>query len=551
MPLATSQTVLIPEAASEVSVADDLTTIIPVPSSKGQNFSSSNEGEARLQNGVQLSELVPLPGESEVTTQVTSEGVNESQSPSHTGPAHGEDTSTPDNDVPHNEHEVDDQGASADTSHIPIEAQELRHIDDHGTQPAAKRRRVEFDNQARPVFEASASVAAGSGPIPTTETEDQAAPTASIEVPQTQPTASTKKRKSVKARGKQRLEEAAATIVADATNTSKKKKKGGGRPGRRRQLTPEGAEGVKIAPSVVKMADLCKDLRTGKKSKREIELQGMDLKEAERKQEERRILREGGQLDPPAPVEVPVDRLEGEDAYLPQHGHLVPQTRIRNGIIELDPDSLILDRHAHAAQNSVQLEIREENTLSRRVTSGTWLKREKKEVWNEEVTDRFYQGLRMFGTDFEMISKLFPGRSRRSIKLKFCKEEKLNNERIRETLLGPRESVDIARFSELTNTEYKDPKEFEMELREDRRNLEEQQAREKEAHDELVRQKEAEVAAEGAAAGGNSSAKENEAQGGEPLSTKGPRGRKANAKTKHGRPKKVVGGVVEVLGTVD
>ncbi len=550
MPLATSQPVSIPEA-SNVSTTDDPTTLIPVPTPKNHNQSSSNEVEAGPQKGLQLNESVPLAVSSEVTTQVATGELNELRSSFHTDLTHGEETSATDDDLPQSEREVENQGAPADVSRTPVQAQELRRVDDHEIEPAAKRRRVEFDSQARSVIEAEGSVATSSVPIATTETEDRATPIASAEVPQIQPGARTKKRKSAKAKGKQRLEEAAAAIVADATKPSKKKKKGGGRPGRRRQPTPDGAEGVKIAPSLVKMADLCKDLRTGKKSKRETELQGMDLKEAERKEEERRILREGGHLESPAPVEDRPDRLDEEDAYLPQHGHLVPQTRIRNGIIELDPDSLILDRHAHAAQNAVELEIREENILSRRVTSGTWLKREKKEVWNEEVTDKFYQGLRMFGTDFEMISKMFPGRTRRSIKLKFCKEEKINNERIRETLLGPREPVDIARFSEMTNTEYNDPKEFEMELREDRRNLEEQQAREKEAHDEMVRQKEAEVAAEGAAVGGDSSAKENEVLGGEPTSTKGARGRKSNAKAKHGRAKKVVGGAVEVLGTVD
>lgn len=420
-------------------------------------------------------------------------------------------------------------------------------------EPAAKRRRIDSDSHRRPSASIGEVIYENSNPIPTTETSDHATQGAEAEAPSTQPVGNTKKRKGAKAKGKQRLEDAAAAIVADAMGPSKKRKSGG-RPGRRRQLTPEGAETVRITPSLVKMADLCKDLRTGKKSKRETELQGMDQKELARKEEERRILREGGQLPTPAPVDDVPDRLAESDAQAPQHGHLVPQTRIRNGVIEVDPDSLVLDRHAHAAQNAVEVEIREENTLTRRITSGTWMKREKNESWNEGFTDRFYQGLRMFGTDFEMISKLFPGRTRRSIKLKFCKEEKLDKEKIKQTLLGPREPVDMVKFSEMTNTEYKDPKEFERELQEDRRNLEEQQAREREAHDELVRQKDAEVAAESAAAGGGSSAKENEAQGVESSTvepTKGKRGRKATGKTKPGRTKKIVGGAVEVLGAIE
>lgn len=36
------------------------------------------------------------------------------------------------------------------------------------------------------------------------------------------------------------------------------------------------------------------------------------------------------------------------------------------------------------------------------------------------------QALRQFGTDFEMLQCLFPGRSRRQMKAKFKKEERLN-----------------------------------------------------------------------------------------------------------------------------
>jgi len=446
---------------------------------------------------------------------------------------------------------VTNQGAAPDTNsliapHTRIQSQ--RQEENIRAEPTAKRRRIDSDSHPRPPTKKGGVGSESSNPIPTTETSDHATQDAEAESPPFQPVGTAKKRKSAKAKGKQRLGDA-----TDATGRSKKGR-GGGRPGRRREPTPEDAETVKITPSLVKMADLCKDLRTGKKSKRETELQGMDAKELARKEEERKLLREGGQLPTPAPADDVPDRLAESDAQAAQHGHLVPQTRIRNGIIEVDPDSLVLDRHAHAAQTAVEVEIREENTLTRRITSATWMKRERIESWNEEFTDRFYQGLRMFGTDFEMISKLFPGRTRRSIKLKFCKEEKLDKDKIKETLLGPREPVDMAKFSEMTNTEYKDPKEFERELQEDRRNLEEQQAREREAHDELVRQKGVEVAAESAAAGGGSSAKENEAQGDESGAvppTKGKRGRKATGKTKPGRAKKVVGGAVEVLGAIE
>ncbi|KAI1819255.1 hypothetical protein F4861DRAFT_156392 [Xylaria intraflava] len=55
--------------------------------------------------------------------------------------------------------------------------------------------------------------------------------------------------------------------------------------------------------------------------------------------------------------------------------------------------------------------------------------------WPEEDTEKFYRLLGMFGTDFETISRLFPGKNRRAIKLKFNKEERLNPHRINATMM--------------------------------------------------------------------------------------------------------------------
>jgi transcription factor TFIIIB component B'' len=99
--------------------------------------------------------------------------------------------------------------------------------------------------------------------------------------------------------------------------------------------------------------------------------------------------------------------------------------RIVDGQIVLDEESLRIDRHKRDALEEENMEIVEENVHTRLVNSGTWSKREKGDRWEAEDTDRFYEALSMFGTDFEIISRLFPGRSRRQIKNKFnCEERK-------------------------------------------------------------------------------------------------------------------------------
>ncbi|RAH70910.1 transcription factor TFIIIB subunit BDP1 [Aspergillus aculeatinus CBS 121060] len=204
--------------------------------------------------------------------------------------------------------------------------------------------------------------------------------------------------------------------------------------------------------------------------------------------------------------------------------------RIVNGEIVLDTASLQVDRHADAARNAGALEDVVENTLTRKINQSTYGKRSKTESWDEEMTDLFYRGLRIFGTDFMMISKLFPGRSRRQIKLKFNNEERRDPLRIKDTLLGPRESIDINTYSQMTNTVYDDPKVIQQQLDEERKQMEEQHAKEKEAQEALLRNPDG--AAEGAGQNGDMPAK-----------VKRPSRRQAM--------KAMAGGTEEVLGTID
>lgn len=297
---------------------------------------------------------------------------------------------------------------------------------------------------------------------------------------------------------------------------------------KKREPTPEGSELIEIAPAVVKMSDLCKDLRTGKKSKREIELQNLELAEAERKQRER---------EEKGDVESDVIKKNGENASpsaelekTPRAKPAGPVMRIVNGEIVLDAASLQVDRHADAAREAGELEDVVENPLTRKINQATYGKRTKTESWDEEMTDLFYRGLRMFGTDFMMISKLFPGRSRRQIKLKFNNEERRDPERIKETLLGPSESIDIATYSEMTNTIYDDPRAIQKELDEERKRIEDQHAKEKQAQEELLRNP------TGAA----------DASGQEKGNGQKPKSRKKSAVTKA-----MEGGTEEVLGSID
>ena len=336
------------------------------------------------------------------------------------------------------------------------------------------------------------------------ETRTDAAPESAGAAERNQASAKPK-RKYTKRKSKKSLQGAAAEVVEEAVSGSSKDPAKRGRK-RKRMATPDGADTVVISTSEVRMADLCRDGRTGRKSEREKEL--IEYERAEFVRKKQRQLQEimgqaepEGQGTPAESADARLERLERErqEESVAQN---VPNTIIVDGQIRIDEDSLQIDRHAAAAieRAAEQLEAVDESDLTRKVNSGSWMKRDRSGGWNALLTERFYDGLRMFGTDFEMISKMFPGRTRHKIKLKFVKEEKVNYERIRATLLGQPVPVDLPEFEKMTGTEFDDPQELEKDMEEDRKRLEEETAAEKQAQEDAIREREEAIAAERATA---------------------------------------------------
>ena len=357
--------------------------------------------------------------------------------------------------------------------------------------------------------------------------------------------AQTKRKYTKRRKPQQSIEDAATEVVEDAVQGSSKDLKKRGRR-RRRAPTPEGAETMKITPSEVRMMDLCRDGGTGRKSEREKELEELERAEFIRnKQMQLKEVMDGAggdsQATPLESTEVPQERLERQREQEESVAHNVPNTVIVNGQIQIDEASLEIDRHAAAAleRNAEQLDAVDETDMTRKINSATWLKRDKSGGWNEMLTDRFYDGLRMFGTDFEMISKMFPGRTRHKIKLKFCKEEKVNGDRIKATLLGEKLAVDLPEFEKMAGTEFDDPEELEKDLEEDRIRLQEETAAEKQALDEAKRERQEQIAAEQAAAENDSSAKENRRGRGKKKGPKGKKGEKNERNISEKRDKHV------------
>ncbi|KAI7957147.1 hypothetical protein MJO28_004242 [Puccinia striiformis f. sp. tritici] len=144
------------------------------------------------------------------------------------------------------------------------------------------------------------------------------------------------------------------------------------------------------------------------------------------------------------------------DDYVPQASLYAPQLRVVNGQMILDQDSLEVDRRDQEVELD-EMEVVEESDATRLVNSNTWSKSIRGERWTVNDTGLFYDAVRLFGSDFEMISQLFPGRTRRQIRLKWNKEEKKSPEEITRALLGKKPIREETPLEEELETISEDP----------------------------------------------------------------------------------------------
>ena len=72
--------------------------------------------------------------------------------------------------------------------------------------------------------------------------------------------------------------------------------------------------------------------------------------------------------------------------------------------------------------------------------------------WDPVSNERFFKGLRLFGTDFLMIANMFPGLTRKQIKTKFIREENADKARVHECL-RTQEQTNLEEYAEMASME--------------------------------------------------------------------------------------------------
>jgi transcription factor TFIIIB component B'' len=94
------------------------------------------------------------------------------------------------------------------------------------------------------------------------------------------------------------------------------------------------------------------------------------------------------------------------------------------------------DEHREEDREEEEAQHVEENISTTYFNYQTHMEKTPVTRWSKQDTLKFYEGIKQFGTDMSMIQLLFPGKSRRQIKLKYKKEERRDPMRLHEAVLN-------------------------------------------------------------------------------------------------------------------
>lgn len=108
-----------------------------------------------------------------------------------------------------------------------------------------------------------------------------------------------------------------------------------------------------------------------------------------------------------------------------QKAHSAIQLKMNpDGTFIVDEESTVVDRHKNASMENAHKERMDDNPFENLFNSATYGRQQYTDPWTADELIKFYKALSMWGTDFNLISQMFPYRTRRQIKAKFVNEER-------------------------------------------------------------------------------------------------------------------------------
>lgn len=121
-------------------------------------------------------------------------------------------------------------------------------------------------------------------------------------------------------------------------------------------------------------------------------------------------------------LEAEENAINAQSAPAESESHI--RMKIINGVMSIDDESLVLDRHKQAAVDNSTKERKDDNPFENLYNSATYGKGSFTDPWTSEELIKFYKALSMWGTDFNLIAQMYPYRTRKQVKAKFINEEK-------------------------------------------------------------------------------------------------------------------------------
>lgn len=142
--------------------------------------------------------------------------------------------------------------------------------------------------------------------------------------------------------------------------------------------------------------------------------------------------------------------------------HVVPLLQIQGNKLTYSHESTVVDRHE---ESNTEMEKVEENPFENIVTSSSYSRRTTTLRWTPQEVAELLKAISLWGTDFGLIAKLFPHRTRKQIKAKFLLEEKVHPHLIEFALLR-KLPVDVREYSGKTGIEFKTLDEYNQQIQE-------------------------------------------------------------------------------------
>ena len=197
--------------------------------------------------------------------------------------------------------------------------------------------------------------------------------------------------------------------------------------------------------------------RSGRASSRTFNLERVRARQLKKRRTDDEASSRASSVGPVKESGTPVpDAHEQEEEF--GENRFAVQTRIVDGKIVLDEQSLFANYRDDELQDREQRhwEVIDEREGDQFINSASRGKQRRTQRWSAEETERFFQAVSQWGTDFEMITRLFPKRTRREIKSKWTKESRQNPRQL-DDAFRRRVKVDLTAYGNAVGVDLSGP----------------------------------------------------------------------------------------------